>query len=66
MPGGMTGFDVADQALALRPEVKILLVTGYAKGVEQRNAAAAKADHRILRKPYGLKELVLALRELLD
>ena len=66
MPGGMTGFDVADQALALRPDLKILLVTGYAKGVEPRDEAHAEAGHRILRKPYGMKELAGTLRELLD
>ena len=66
MPGGMTGFDVADQALALRPDLKILLATGYAKGVEPRDEASAKTDHRILRKPYGMKELARTLRELLD
>ena len=66
MPGGMTGFDVADQALALRPALKILLATGYAKGVEPTDAATAKAAHRILRKPYGMKELARTLRELLD
>ena len=66
MPGGMTGFDVAEQALALRPDLKILLATGYAKGVELRDAASSKTDHRILRKPYGMKELARTLRELLD
>jgi len=66
MPGGMTGFDVADQALALRPDLKILLATGYAKGVEPRDGTSAKADYRILRKPYGMKELAGTLRELLE
>ena len=66
MPGGMTGFDVADQALALRPDLKILLATGYAKGVEPRDVASTKTHHKILRKPYGMKELAHALRDLLD
>ena len=66
MPGGMTGFDVADQALALRPDLKILLATGYAKGVEPRDAAFADSDYWILRKPYGMKELAGTLRELLE
>ena len=37
-------FDDAftDQALALRPDLKILLATGYAKGVEPRDAASAE------------------------
>jgi len=66
MPGGMTGFDVAARALSLRPDLKILLATGYAKGVEPRDAANAKAEYRVLRKPYGLQELARTLRELLD
>jgi two-component system CheB/CheR fusion protein len=66
MPGGMTGFDLAGKALDLRPDLKILLATGYAKGVEPRDAAAAEAEYRILRKPYGLRELARTLRELLD
>jgi two-component system CheB/CheR fusion protein len=66
MPGGMTGFDVADRAMDLRPDVKVLLATGYAKGVEPRDKASAKANHKTLRKPYGIQELARALRELLD
>jgi two-component system CheB/CheR fusion protein len=66
MPGGMTGFDVAAKALDLRPDLKILLATGYAKGVEPRDASAAEVEHRMLRKPYGLKDLARTLRELLD
>ena len=65
MPGGMTGFDVAKQALALRPELKTLLATGYAKGVEPKKKGKG-AEYRILRKPYGLQELARTLREILD
>ena len=66
MPGGMTGFDVAAKAMVLRPNLKILLSTGYAKGIEPRDNAKSKVTHRVLRKPYGLKELARTLRELLD
>ena len=65
MPGGMTGFDVAKQALVLRPAVKILLATGYAKGVEP-NGGNSEADYPTLRKPYGLQELARTLREILN
>ena len=65
MPGGMTGFDVAKQALALRPGIKILLTTGYEKGIEP-NGESGGIDHPILRKPYALHELGRTLRELLD
>jgi len=66
MPGGMTGFDVADQALSINPKLKILLATGYAKGAVSQNGEANRQDYRILRKPYGLNELAKALRDLLD
>ena len=65
MPGGMTGFDVAEKALALRPDVKILLATGYAKGVEP-NWGASQTDYPTLRKPYGLQEMARTIREILD
>ncbi|MFA8442770.1 CheR family methyltransferase [Yoonia sp.] len=66
MPGGMTGFDVADQALVLKPTLKVLLATGYARGAEPEKGDANPQHHKILRKPYGLHALSEALRELLD
>ncbi|MBW4709379.1 PAS domain S-box protein [Roseobacter sp. YSTF-M11] len=66
MPGGMTGFDVADQALSVNPGLKILLATGYAKGVETGNGNGSDQKHMILRKPYSLMNLSKALRSLLD
>ena len=66
MPGGMNGFDVAEQAVKLRPKLKVLLATGYAAGAEQNYAGTAQSDYKVLRKPYGMKELARTLRELLD
>jgi two-component system CheB/CheR fusion protein len=65
MPGAMTGFDVADQALAINPALKILLATGYASGGET-TVGEAKHRHPLLRKPYSLRDLAQALRNLLD
>ncbi len=66
MPGGMSGFDVMEKALDMRPELKVLLSTGYAKGVKRPDAKTSQAEHHILRKPYGLQELARTLREALD
>ncbi|MCO4842814.1 MAG: PAS domain S-box protein [Yoonia sp.] len=66
MPGGMSGFDVAAKAMALRPDLKIILSTGYAKGIEPHDATSGMVKHKVLRKPYGLQELARSLRELLD
>ena len=65
MPGGMTGFDVADQALTINPKLKVLLATGYAKGAMTSRAEKA-TRHPILRKPYSLQELAQSLRDQLD
>lgn len=65
MPGGMTGFDVAEQALKISPALKILLATGYASS---GGAAVGKnrSQHPMLRKPYALRDLAKALRDLLE
>ena len=65
MPGGMTGFDVADEALQINPALKILLATGYASGAEIGRVEDSKR-HPVLRKPYSLNDLGAALRGLLD
>lgn len=62
MPGGLTGFEVADQALKINPALKILLATGYASGGETA-VNAARNRHTILRKPYRLHDLAKALRD---
>ena len=62
MPGGMTGFDVADQALEINPALKVLLATGYASGGEDA-VKKARNRHPILRKPYTLRDLAKALRD---
>ena len=65
MPGGMNGFEVAEQALAINPALKILLATGYASGGDAA-ARAAKNRFPLLHKPYAMRDLARALRDLLD
>ncbi|QUD86875.1 ATP-binding protein [Phenylobacterium montanum] len=63
MPGGMSGVDLAVLASRLRPELPILLATGYAAG---RLAELAPGnDWPVLRKPFHLEELAEAIREAL-
>ncbi len=63
MPG-MTGRQVADAALAIRPGLPVLFMTGYA-----RNAIAhggrLDAGVRVLVKPFTLTALALKVREAL-
>lgn len=61
MPGGLNGFEVADQARVINPALKVLLATGYAN-----SGQAASNRYQILHKPYRLHDLAKALRDLLE
>jgi CheY-like chemotaxis protein len=60
MPHGISGAELAQQARQIRPELKILLGSGYS-GI----SAAAAADLPILGKPYRQAELAAKLRAVL-
>jgi two-component system CheB/CheR fusion protein len=66
MPGGMSGFEVAEQTLLLNPKLKVLLATGYAEGAEAGSKTKPAEAYRTLRKPYRITDLATALRDLLD
>ena len=62
MPGGMTGFELAQAAQALKPEVRILFTSGYAEPAIARLGLSAGAW---LKKPYTADELAEKVREVL-
>jgi signal transduction histidine kinase/DNA-binding response OmpR family regulator len=62
MPGGLSGLELARQARASRPEMKILLTSGYVG----ENAATAQSEFALLDKPYERDQLAAQLRALLD
>jgi PAS domain S-box-containing protein len=63
MPGGMTGDDLARQALLLRPDIKVLFTSGYAEpSIANRSLPSASW----LKKPYKAQDLAIRLRQLLD
>ena len=61
MPGGINGAELATEARRLRPEIKVLLTSGY-------TAAALGKEHAlppelpVLSKPYRREELSAQLR----
>ncbi len=65
MPGGLSGPDVARQARAVQPGVPILFTSGYS---DEALAADGRlgSGARVLTKPYEVKDLAGALRNLLD
>jgi CheY-like chemotaxis protein len=64
MPGGMTGYDVAERVCSMKPDLKVLLTSGYNDlGVKMKKTAREVA---ILAKPYTRVQLACALRHALD
>jgi PAS domain S-box-containing protein len=59
MPGGMTGIELARQAAAAWPELRIILTSGYAG--EDVDAALADTPWPFIRKPYSGEELARVL-----
>ncbi len=62
MPKGMSGVDLLQKARELRPELKVLLVSGYARG--QLPTIPEGCD--FLAKPYRVEELEARLRRLCE
>lgn len=65
LPGGMNGRQLADEALRLRPHLKVLFTSGY---TENAIVHQGRLDPgiRLLSKPYRLVELASAVRDALD
>ena len=64
MPHGISGGDLALRARQMRPELKILLGSGYSARIST-DTATAIAGLPILRKPYRRDELAAKLRSVL-
>jgi CheY-like chemotaxis protein len=65
LPGGMSGREVAARARKLKPEIKVLLTSGYAEELV-RGDNLEREQLQVLRKPYHQTDLVAALRDVLD
>ncbi|THF56241.1 PAS-domain containing protein [Pseudothauera rhizosphaerae] len=62
MPGGVGGRELATRARALRPDLPILLITGYASAGDE--AASGATDVPVLRKPFDQAALAAVLQNL--
>ncbi len=63
MPEGLTGYDLAEEALRRRPGLKVLFTSGY-PGTTPPPPACLSG--RLLCKPYRFHDLGLRVRESLD
>jgi PAS domain S-box-containing protein len=64
MPGGMTGYELARAARALRPDLKILLTSGFPRTANGDEPAVEFGA--LLVKPYRRAELAAKIRQALD
>ena len=64
MPG-MNGRELAQRISEIRPNVKVLYMSGYTENVVGRNGTL-DADVRLLQKPFNLRDLKAKVREVLD
>jgi len=65
MPGGMNGYELAQQASELRPNIKVLLTSGFTSKVLTHSGLTRYSAH-ILNKPYRKDDLAQRIRLVLD
>jgi PAS domain S-box-containing protein len=65
LPGGMTGADVAAAARRLRPSLKVLFTTGYARDAIVHHGRL-DAGVELVTKPFAYADLAARVRDLLD
>lgn len=65
LPGGLTGAQVAAQAKTVRPTLKVLFTTGYARNAIIHHGRLDKGGQLIV-KPFSFTELAAKVRDVLD
>jgi len=65
MPSGIDGYELSEQATTIRPDLKVLLTSGYTEKTAV-SSGQVRVNENLLRKPYNLSEMAQKVRELLD
>jgi signal transduction histidine kinase/CheY-like chemotaxis protein/PAS domain-containing protein len=64
LPGGLNGRQVADAARAIRPDLKILFITGYAENAVVREGRL-EPGMSLVTKPFEVDFLAMKIKEVL-
>lgn len=62
---GLNGREVYEQMLAIKPEQKAIIASGYSTSLEVEKTLALGA-HSIIKKPYSLEAIALAIKNCLS
>ncbi len=62
MPGGVSGYDLAEKATTIHPRLKVLLTSGHTQKVGHHTGE----KYNLLKKPYSHEALAYQVRSLLD
>jgi DNA-binding LytR/AlgR family response regulator len=65
LPGGMNGRQVADAGRVLRPELKVLFITGYAENAVIGNGHL-EPGMQVITKPFAMEALASKVRDMID
>jgi hypothetical protein len=65
LPGGLKGRQLADAARVLRPDLKVLFITGFAENAVLSHGHLDPGMH-VMTKPFPMDALAGRLRELIE
>ncbi|MFJ4193314.1 response regulator [Pseudomonas sp. NPDC089534] len=64
LPGGINGVQIAEPAVKLRPDLKVIFISGYPQEIRETDSPITRRAP-ILEKPFDLDVLQEKIRELL-
>ncbi|NUT74783.1 response regulator [Pseudomonas sp. C1C7] len=65
LPGGISGVQIAEPAVKLRPDLKVIFISGYAKEIRETGSPITQKAP-ILEKPFDLDVLQEIMQDLLS
>ena len=65
MPGGINGYELAEKLTKIKPQLKVLLTSGFTSKAVAENGQA-RFSQMLLNKPYRKIELAQRIRAILD
>ncbi len=62
----MLGTELVERARALRPDLKVVYMSGYSHAVLAPQALAGNGDSAFIERPFSSRDLLTTVSQLLD